>query len=218
MVYASILPQIPRDVLDSDPMEEEKVCQTFEQGRVAERRPSRKDSTEASRQEAEQYTVVASNTSGAEAPGGYSFGTSDASATAEGGGRALTRPSFVAAKAAATAAECLETHAVSLALSPPGHCVEMSPADGGEGADGVQSLHLTAEAASWMQRQQQQRERGGVVNGVGLRRPISLEAQEGEDGGLGLGIGLRLGAEAMISPPPRTTEKAKAASQLWSPR
>lgn len=89
----------------------------------------------------------------------------------------------------------------------------MDEADGG---DDVRSLQFGAEAVSRMERHQREREEGLPTKVLSLRRPPSLEAEEGADAGLGLG--LRLGAEAMSSPPPRALEKARASPRPWSPR
>lgn len=95
----------------------------------------------------------------------------------------------------------------------------MGPEEREEYADGLRSLSFVAEGASRMQQRQQIHSEGGIVveEGIALRRPPSLEAEEGEGGGLGMGLGLRLGAEAMSSPPPRA-DKPSRGGQLWSPR
>lgn len=93
--------------------------------------------------------------------------------------------------------------------------------DGGEeadGGDGLRSLQFGAEAVIRMERHQRQREEALPAEVLALRRPPSLEAEEGEGAGLGLGLGLRLGADAMSSPPPRALEKARASPRPWSPR
>lgn len=108
----------------------------------------------------------------------------------------LETPSFAAARAAATAAAYLEASAV------PEHVEDVSPA----------SLLRNTLA-------QQQEEAVesciGERPGVTLRRPPSLEAEEGDGGGLGLG--LRLSADAMTSPPPRL-ESSRGSPHVWSPR
>lgn len=194
------------------------------------------------------------------------------------GGRKLETPCFRAAKAAATAAACLETQPEALSsrgVVAPGDGVGASPGDAGEapadaaavgragkddkrgdghggrdgenvgrqgekdkkhgqdgngdddeedgdggeeadGGDGLRSLQFGAEAVTRMERHQRQREEALPSKLLTLRRPPSLEAEEGE--GAGLGLGLRLGADAMSSPPPRALEKARASPRPWSPR
>ena len=192
------------------------------------------------------------------------------------GGRKLETPCFRAAKAAATAAACLEiqpealtAHGVvvpgsGVGASRPGDAeedladdavgradregtygikddedgcggasenekcnqdgngddgVDEEEGDGGEeadGGDGLRSLQFGAEAVIRMERHQRQREEALPADMLALRRPPSLEAEEGE--GAGLGLGLRLGADAMSSPPPRALEKARASPRPWSPR
>lgn len=123
----------------------------------------------------------------------------------------LQTPSFKKSKTAATAAAFLQE----------GGCVPLSPGGGGEdneSEDGVASLQFAAQELSRRQLHQQQRE-GGIGEVLGrLRRPPSLEAVDGEEAGLGLG--LRLGMEALSSPPPMraAAEKAKACPPLWSPK
>lgn len=195
------------------------------------------------------------------------------------GGRKLETPCFRAAKAAATAAACLETQPEALSshwVVAPGDGVGASPGDAGEppadaaaavgragkdgkhgdglvggdgengdgkgekdkkhgdkdgggddeedgdggeeadGGDGLRSLQFGAEAVTRMERHQRQREEALPSKVLTLRRPPSLEAEEGE--GAGLGLGLRLGADAMSSPPPRALEMARASPRPWSPR
>lgn len=111
----------------------------------------------------------------------------------------LETPSFVAAKAAATAAACLG--------SVPG-----------TGAGDVESL-MSPSTMLRMRIEQQRHEavESCIGEGVGvtLRNPPPLDEEEGDGGGLGLG--LRLGVEAMSSPPPRM-ETARRSPGLWSPR
>ncbi|CAM9621887.1 unnamed protein product [Ectocarpus sp. 6 AP-2014] len=122
----------------------------------------------------------------------------------------LQTPSFTKSKTAATAAAFLQE----------GGCVPLSPGGGedNESEDGVASLQFAAQELSRRQLHQQQRE-GGIGEVLGrLRRPPSLEAVDGEEAGLGLG--LRLGMEALSSPPPMRAAaekaKAKACPTLWS--
>lgn len=110
----------------------------------------------------------------------------------------LETPSFVAASVAATAAACLE-------------------ASGVVGIGDIEGMSPTSLLRLRIEQQRQEVVESCIGEGVGvtLRRPPSLEAEEGDGGGLGLG--LRLGVEAMSSPPPRM-EVSRGSPNLWSPR
>ncbi|CAN0153793.1 unnamed protein product [Pylaiella littoralis] len=130
-------------------------------------------------------------------------------------GGPLETPSFAAARTAATAA----------AFLLQGDCLGLSPVADDENAnennDSLASLQFGAEELSRRQWHQRQREDGHDVGQAmaiaRLRRPPSLEAEDGE--GAGLGLGLRLGVEAMSSPPPRAVmDKANACPPPWRSR
>lgn len=115
----------------------------------------------------------------------------------------LETPSFRAAKAAATAAACLEASGV-----PSENIPEMFPV-------AVLQRQLQEQHLGNKEEQAEGEEDDCDGEEMELSRPPWLEEEEG-DGGLGLG--LRLGAEAMSSPPPRMAEGARASPNLWSPR
>lgn len=114
----------------------------------------------------------------------------------------LETPSFVSAKVVASAAACLE----SLSVSEEGNFTEKSP------------VSMIPEQLWQPPSQSPGEEDGGhddpdddAEGGVAPSPWLEEEEDEG-----GLGLGLRLGAEAMNSPPPRLD--SKSSTGLWSPR